>query len=74
MTAVEISQALPFTCQQGLKIVQVASAGHCLLLTSSLCIRRGLHKTSSCLKKFINISLHFFFSFKTLIFIYPVTF
>lgn len=26
MTAVKISQALPFTCQQGLKIVQVASA------------------------------------------------
>lgn len=30
MTAVKISRALPFTCQQGLKIVQVASAGHCL--------------------------------------------
>lgn len=27
MTAVNISQALPFTCQQGLKIVEVTSAG-----------------------------------------------
>lgn len=27
MTAVKISRALPFTCQQGLKIVQVAIAG-----------------------------------------------
>lgn len=30
MTAGKISQALPFTCQQGLKIVQVVSAAYCL--------------------------------------------
>lgn len=34
MTAAEISQALPFTCQQALKIVRVASTGHCLLLAA----------------------------------------
>lgn len=30
MTAVKISRALPFTCQQGLKIVQLARTGHSL--------------------------------------------
>lgn len=44
MTAVEISQALPFTCQQGLKIVQAASADHCRLLPCSLCIGHARQK------------------------------
>lgn len=36
MTAVKISQTLPFTCQQGLKIVQVASVGGLLSLLDAL--------------------------------------
>lgn len=45
MTAVKISQALPFTCQQGLKIVQVGSAGHCLAYFK-LCNKNPRRRTS----------------------------
>lgn len=70
MTAAKISQALPFTCQQGLKIVQVASAGHCLAYLE-LCIRSlGLQQTCG-LRIFHQITFYLI-SIKTL-FIQPVT-